>query len=98
MGRHNEMDSQLKGTRKITSSYRDYNLGSPSSDHVTGRAYDLTGQNLGSYKKLVHANGGFSEFHGSNASRHLHVVPGPGGRTGDSSSAQGELSAPTTFM
>ena len=95
MGRHNEMDSQLKGTRKITSSYRDYNLGSPSSDHVTGRAYDLTGQNLGSYKKLVHANGGFSEFHGSNASRHLHVVPGPGGRTGDSSSAQGELSAPT---
>ena len=98
MGRHSEMDGQLKGTRKITSSYRDYNLGSPSSDHVTGRAYDLTGQNLGAYKKLVHANGGFSEFHGNNANRHLHVVPGPGGRTGDSSSAQGELGASTMSM
>ena len=98
MSRHSEMDGQLKGTRKITSSYRDYNLGSPSSDHVTGRAYDLTGQNLGAYKKLVHANGGFSEFHGNNANRHLHVVPGPGGRTGDSSSAQGELGASTMSM
>ena len=43
-----------------------------------GRAYDLTGQNLGGYAKLVHANGGFAEFHGTNANRHLHVVPGPG--------------------
>ena len=98
MGRHSEMDGQLKGTRKITSSYRDYNLGSPSSDHVTGRAYDLTGQNLGAYKRLVHANGGFSEFHGNNANRHLHVVPGPGGATGDSSSSQGELGVSTMSM
>jgi hypothetical protein len=43
-----------------------------------GRAYDLTGQNLGQYARLVHDNGGFAEFHGSNANRHLHVVPGIG--------------------
>jgi hypothetical protein len=79
MGRHAAMNGQLTGTRNITSAYRTFGLGSPSSDHATGRAYDLTGQNLGAYSKLVHANGGFAEFHGNNANRHLHVVPGPGG-------------------
>jgi hypothetical protein len=79
MGRHAAMNGQLTGTRTITSAYRTMGLGSPSSDHVTGRAYDLVGQNLGAYSKLVHANGGFAEFHGNNANRHLHVVPGPGG-------------------
>ena len=78
MGRHAAMNGQLTGTRNITSAFRTYGLGSPSSDHATGRAYDLTGQNLGAYSKLVHANGGFAEFHGNNANRHLHVVPGPG--------------------
>lgn len=78
MSRHAAMNSQLTGTRNITSAFRTWNLGSPSSDHATGRAYDLTGQNLGSYAKLVHANGGFAEFHGRGGSRHLHVVPGPG--------------------
>ena len=78
MGRHAAMNGQLTGTRKITSAFRTYGLGSPSSDHATGRAYDLTGQNLGAYSKLVHANGGFAEFHGNNSNRHLHVVPGPG--------------------
>ncbi|MEY3710582.1 MAG: hypothetical protein RLZZ99_403, partial [Actinomycetota bacterium] len=39
---------------------------------------DLVGQNLGAYSRLVHANGGFAEFHGRGGSRHLHVVPGPG--------------------
>ena len=78
MSRHAAMNSQLTGTRTITSAFRTWNLGSPSSDHATGRAYDLTGQNLGSYAKLVHANGGFAEFHGRGGSRHLHVVPGPG--------------------
>jgi len=78
MARHAALNSQLTGTRSITSAYRTVALGSPSSDHATGRAYDLVGQNLGAYSKLVHANGGFAEFHGRNASRHLHVVPGPG--------------------
>ena len=78
MSRHAAMNSQLTGSRTITSAFRTTGLGSPSSDHVTGRAYDLTGQNLGAYSKLVHANGGFAEFHGRNANRHLHVVPGPG--------------------
>jgi hypothetical protein len=78
LGRHSMLDSALVGKRTITSAYRTVGLGSPSSDHVMGRAYDLTGQNLGGYAKLVHANGGFAEFHGTNANRHLHVVPGPG--------------------
>jgi hypothetical protein len=72
------MNGQLTGKRTITSAYRTMGLGSPSSDHVMGRAYDLTGQNLGAYSKLVHANGGFAEFHGAGGGRHLHVVPGPG--------------------
>lgn len=78
MARHAAMNSQLTGIRNITSAYRTVALGSPSSDHATGRAYDLTGQNLGAYSRLVHANGGFAEFHGRGGSRHLHVVPGPG--------------------
>lgn len=86
MGRHAAMNGQLTGKRTVTSSLRNYALGSPSSDHATGSAYDLTGQNLGQYAKLVHANGGFAEFHGSMANRHLHVVPGPG--VGDTSSVR----------
>lgn len=84
MGRHAAMNGQLTGKRTVTSSLRDYALGSINSDHATGSAYDLTGQNLGQYAKLVHANGGFAEFHGSMANRHLHVVPGSG-KMGDAS-------------
>ena len=84
MARHSAMNSQLTGNRFITSAFRTTNLGSPSSDHAAGAAYDLVGQNLGRYSKLVHANGGFAEFHGVNGQRHLHVVPGPG-PYGDSS-------------
>lgn len=86
MSRHAAMNGQLTGKRTVTSSLRNYALGSPSSDHATGSAYDLVGQNLGQYSKLVHANGGFAEFHGSAANRHLHVVPGPG--VGDTSVAR----------
>jgi hypothetical protein len=86
MGRHAAMNGQLTGKRTVTSSLRNYALGSPSSDHATGSAYDLTGQNLGQYAKLVHANGGFAEFHGSMANRHLHVVPGSG--VGDTTSVR----------
>ena len=96
MGRHAAMDGQLTGKRNVTSSLRNYALGSPSSDHATGSAYDLTGQNLGMYARLVHSNGGFAEFHGSAANRHLHVVPGPGvgdTRTAKSVSAGSSTSA-----
>lgn len=78
MARHSAVDGMLSGTRSITSSYRTYALGSPSSDHATGRAIDLVGANLGQYKQLTERAGGFAEFHGRGASRHLHVVPGPG--------------------
>ena len=84
MGRHSAMDASLTGKRTVTSSYRTTGLGSVNSDHVTGRAYDLVGQNLGQYQTLAKAGGGFAEFHGTNAQRHLHVVPGPGG-IGDNS-------------
>lgn len=75
MSRHAQMDGMLTGKRTVTSAYRTTGLGSINSDHITGRAYDLVGQNLGAYQRLATANGGFAEFHGSNASRHLHVVP-----------------------
>lgn len=81
---HSYFDSMLSGKRKVTSGLRNFNLGSINSDHVTGRALDLTGQNLGMYKTSVEAAGGFAEFHGSNGSRHLHVVP-PNGPSGDAS-------------
>jgi hypothetical protein len=78
MARHASMNSMLTGTRTVTSGYRNYGLGSVNSDHVTGRAYDLVGQNLGQYQSLVRGTGGFAEFHGVNGARHLHVVPGSG--------------------
>lgn len=81
---HSYFDSLVSGNRKITSGIRNFNVGSINSDHVTGRALDLTGQNLGMYKTSIEAAGGFAEFHGNNGSRHLHVVP-PNGPTGDSS-------------
>jgi hypothetical protein len=78
MSRHASMNSALTGKRTVTSSYRTTGLGSMNSDHVTGRAYDLVGQNLGQYQSLVKSTGGFAEFHGVNKARHLHVVPGSG--------------------
>jgi len=76
LNKHRMMDASIPGKRKVTSSLRNYNLGSLNSDHVTGNAYDLTGQNLGDYAYTVKANGGLAEFHGWGSSRHLHVVPG----------------------
>ena len=76
MGRHNFYNSMLPGKRTVTSSLRNTNLGSLNSDHLTGNAYDLTGQNLVGYSNLVNQSGGFAEFHGSGFDRHLHVVPG----------------------
>lgn len=78
MARHNAINSSIAGKRSITSGYRNYALGSLNSDHVTGRAIDLVGQNLGSYAVATRNAGGFAEFHGSGDGRHLHAVPGPG--------------------
>ena len=78
MARHNAINSSIAGNRSITSGYRNYALGSLNSDHVTGRAIDLVGQNLGSYAVATRNAGGFAEFHGSGSARHLHAVPGAG--------------------
>jgi hypothetical protein len=94
LGAHASMNGMLTGKRTITSAFRTTNLGSMNSDHAAGAAYDLTGQNLGQYAKMVRSGGGFAEFHGVNANRHLHVVP----RTGDTSSSRdgkgGGMAAP----
>ena len=78
LDRHRQIDSGITGKRSVTSSLRNFNLGSLNSDHKTGRAYDLVGQNLGAYGVAVRNGGGFAEFHGGQADRHLHVVPGTG--------------------
>ena len=87
MGAHSRFNGMLPGKRMITSSWREHSLGSPSSDHATGRAYDLTGDNLQQYAKNINGSGGFAEFHGINGERHLHVVP-PIGPMGDTSTSR----------
>lgn len=83
LARHSAINDMVSGRRSITSAFRTHNLGSINSDHVTGRAYDLVGNQLGMYKTIVEKQGGFAEFHGGSTNRHLHVVPGPGGPMGD---------------
>jgi len=96
LGRHASMNSLISGKRNITSSFRTNNLGSMNSDHVTGRAYDLVGNQLGMYKTTVERNGGFAEFHGGTLNRHLHVVPGPIGDTTVPSMSSGNMKTMTT--
>lgn len=79
MASHSMFNNMVPGSRNILSGLRSTGLGSPSSDHRFGYAYDLTGQNLGAYASLVKASGGFAEFHGGAGDRHLHVVPPHGG-------------------
>jgi hypothetical protein len=98
MGAHSRFNNMLPGKRMITSSWREWGLGSPSSDHATGRAYDLTGDNLQQYAKNINSAGGFAEFHGVAGQRHLHVVP-PIGPIGDRSSpvSGGTTAGSTTY-
>ena len=96
LGRHASMNSLISGKRNITSSFRTNNLGSMNSDHVTGRAYDLVGNQLGMYKTTVERNGGFAEFHGGTLNRHLHVVPGPTGDTTVPSMSSGNMKTMAT--
>ena len=78
MSRHRALDGMVSGSRSLTSSMRNFNLGSGMSDHAAGRAYDLVGQNLGLYATMVNNSGGYAAFHGAGGNRHLHVVPGSG--------------------
>lgn len=80
---HSSFNAMTPGKRLVTSGIRNTNVGSLNSDHTTGRAFDLTGDNLVSYAQNVKEAGGFAEFHGGpGEQRHLHVVP----PVGDSSS------------
>lgn len=86
MANHSAISSSLSGSRQVTSSYRNYALGSLKSDHITGRALDIVGDSLVSYKDKMTQSGGFAQFHGRGKGRHLHVVP-PRGSIGDSLTA-----------
>jgi hypothetical protein len=98
MNVHNRINGGIAGRRSITSGIRGFNLGSMNSDHAAGRAYDLVGQNLGLYQVGIRAGGGYAEFHGTGAQRHLHVVPGMDGAIGDTATPYmgGTISTPTT--
>ena len=75
MGVHNRLSSGIAGKRTITSGLRSFNLGSMSSDHASGYALDMIGNNLGAYQQAMKGIGGYAEFHGGTNNRHLHVVP-----------------------
>ena len=75
---HASYTGGLAGQRTITSGLRTHNLGSPGSDHATGRAMDIAGPNLPAYAGRVRAAGGYAAFHGSGPERHLHAAPGGG--------------------
>lgn len=94
--RHDYFNSMFAGKRMMTSSYRTNNLGSINSDHITGKAYDLTGDNLGAYATMVNRTGGFAEFHGRGGGRHLHVVPGETPIGDDTTPYMGSVPASTT--
>jgi CheY-specific phosphatase CheX len=95
MSAHNAISGSLTGKRMVTSSYRNFALGSINSDHVTGKALDVVGQNLGQYQTGVRSGGGFAEFHGVGDTRHLHVVPNPN-PIGDSTVAAAIMTRPVS--
>lgn len=51
-------------------------LGYGSGDHQNGRALDLVGPGLPSYRARARAEGAFAEFHGRGPERHLHMAVG----------------------
>jgi hypothetical protein len=92
LSNHSAVSGSIPGKRNITSGYRNYALGSLKSDHVTGRALDMVGDNLVSYRDKMTAAGGLAEFHGKGDTRHLHVVP-PSRSLGDSMTAVSAVSS-----
>lgn len=95
LARHAALEAATPGRRHITSALRFHHLGSPNSDHAAGRALDLTGSNLPTYKRNVEAAGGFAEFHGSGPNRHLHAAIGDTSRP---RSGTGDGGAPATIV
>lgn len=65
--------SMTPGRQVLTSTVRGYNIGA-NSDHLTGRAFDVAGSNLGRFARNVEALGGHAEFHGGGSGRHVHAV------------------------
>jgi hypothetical protein len=96
LSNHSAINSGIPGRRTITSGYRNFALGSLKSDHVTGRALDMVGDNLVSYRDKMTAAGGLAEFHGKGDTRHLHVVPPQSGSIGDSLTAVSATSSSVT--
>jgi hypothetical protein len=95
LSNHSAVNDSIPGKRNITSGYRNYALGSLKSDHLTGRALDMVGDNLVSYRDTMTSAGGFAEFHGKGDTRHLHVVP-PNRSLGDSMTAVSATSSTVT--
>lgn len=61
------------GHQVLTSHVRTWGIGA-NSDHLTGRAGDVAGSNLGAFARNVESLGGHAEFHGSGSGRHVHAV------------------------
>lgn len=76
MGAAAALSRGVPGQRFVTSGVRGHSLGSPGSDHATGRALDLIGSNLAGYASAVRKAGGYAAFHGDGLSRHLHIALG----------------------
>lgn len=70
---HGSIDASVPGRRAITNVFHAAKGG---PDHPAGRAFDLVGSGLQSYASKLRSMGGFAEFHGAGAGRHLHGVYG----------------------
>lgn len=81
------LDATVPGVRSVSSHIRGWGLGSPDSDHTTGRAVDIQGQNLPGLVAAVRRAGGAAELHGAGTGRHAHVVPALGGGAGSTTVA-----------
>lgn len=70
---HAAVESMTPGSRTITNVFKG---GFAGSDHHAGRALDLVGPNMNTYRKNLQRLGGFAEHHGSGGGRHLHAAYG----------------------
>jgi tape measure domain-containing protein len=64
------------------------------SDHVAGKAVDVTGANLFGYAQVVRAAGGYADFHG----QHLHAVMGDTPSPRSSSAASSRRAGATLLV
>jgi hypothetical protein len=94
--------SMTPGRQVLTSTVRGWGIGA-NSDHLTGRAFDVAGSNLGRFARNVEALGGHAEFHGNGAGRHVHAVgdratPRPRGSSAALVGAGMSVTIQQTFM